>query len=983
MYNKILLWLWLMLAAIPVAFTQSGTLDPSFGDLGITQIDFDQTGTADDVASILRFDSKGRTVICGTSGNGSYVGSSFSGSFWASVIVRLTTNHSPDSTFDGDGILILSKFGFRDFFINPDDKIILVDNPGGNEGLIIKQINTDGSPDSTFGNKSEILIPDLSYSASILDNNGKLLVAGTNWIDDTNYYNIVRFNTDGSYDYTFGVDGKILIPSLNGQSFNFRLMNANDKILLVGKIETDYTMDDFYIVRLNMDGSADSTFNNSGTFIFRDSKYDDEPSIAAVDDIGRILIGGGSSEISYERKFFSIVRLNYAGSIDSTFNGSGKLDIPGITGSVRSILFDNNGNILFGGRESFYYDSPVNMVKINDYGNLDTTFGTNGKISIFRMYDYKLDSDNKILLAGSTDIFINPEDSLLKHERDFKIIRLDTNGASDQTFGSSGEILIPIGNGGDEARNMAFDNNGKIVLAGYSIIEGYNAESSIARLNPDGSTDNSFFGYGKEILKGSDFDDYIVDVKIDSLNRIITASNVYNNASGFQYGYIRRLNYDGSIDSSYKTSESNFQHYSFIKILTNHLNDKILLVYRYWNDSVYYGIKRLNNDGSIDSAFANKGVLILNNSFNFSLAAIDNNDRIVASHTKWLNGHSFFEIFRFNPDGSIDSTFNGSGKQMITNDFERNDIGQIETDRNNNILIAGFSGSVDHIHNLIIIRLNQDGSRDSTFGNEGYIVKPGFSDPQPVVSIISGNRILLAYSHSSSLGTGFNMERLNPDGSPDTSFGQMGKMKVSDGYFRTMKADSNYIWMAGSDEGDYKIIKLYARNNQHIVFSLPDTVQYGDAAVILNGVASSGLPVTYTSSNPAIAFISHDTLLMAGPGTVTITARQSGDGSFYSADPVSRSLVVKSTVSGLPAYDPDAKIRVYPNPVSNTLFLESSGMIRSATLTGMEGSVIYERTDISNKNFSMDMSGYKPGCYILIIRFDEDYAIQVRKVLKL
>jgi len=146
--------------------------------------------------------------------------------------------------------------------------------------------------------------------------------------------------------------------------------------------------------------------------------------------------------------------------------------------------------------------------------------------------------------------------------------------------------------------------------------------------------------------------------------------------------------------------------------------------------------------------------------------------------------------------------------------------------------------------------------------------------------------------------------------------------------------------------------------------------------------ASSGLPVSYISSNPAIAFISHDTLKFAGFGPVTITARQVGDGSFYAADPVSRNLLVKSNITSILTREAEEELKAYPNPVSGLLFLESRGNIKSVTITGVEGSLLYVKSMINERNLKIDMSGFKPDCYILTIQSDEDYPPQVRKILK-
>jgi hypothetical protein len=79
---------------------------------------------------------------------------------------------------------------------------------------------------------------------------------------------------------------------------------------------------------------------------------------------------------------------------------------------------------------------------------------------------------------------------------------------------------------------------------------------------------------------------------------------------------------------------------------------------------------------------------------------------------------------------------------------------------------------------------------------------------------------------------------------------------------------------------------------QSIEFGAPAAKMYGDAPFALGGVASSGLPVSYASSDEAVATVSGNVVTIAGVGSTTITASQAGDANHGAAENVSQILTV-------------------------------------------------------------------------------------------
>ncbi|HEX7845225.1 MAG TPA: delta-60 repeat domain-containing protein, partial [Chitinophagaceae bacterium] len=124
-------------------------------------------------------------------------------------------------------------------------------------------------------------------------------------------------------------------------------------------------------------------------------------------------------------------------------------------------------------------------------------------------------------------------------------------GSPDNSFGTNGRLNIPMGAFDDFAHAVAVQADGKIVIAGYSRIteigSGNRHDFSIARLNPDGTLDNSFDADGKVIVPVGDFGGFAYAVKIQPDGKILVAGAAIN--TNDQDYVVVRLNGDGSLDN--------------------------------------------------------------------------------------------------------------------------------------------------------------------------------------------------------------------------------------------------------------------------------------------------------------------------------------------------------------------------------------------------------------------------------------------------
>jgi uncharacterized delta-60 repeat protein len=315
----------------------------------------------------------------------------------------------------------------------------------------------------------------------------------------------------------------------------------------------------------------------------------------------------------------------------------------------------------------------------------------------------------------------------------------------------TGEIntSFNIGTGcNNQVTSIAKRNDGKILVGGYfSSFNGVSA-NYIVGLNSDGSIDNTF-------VYGTGFDlNGVNNIKIQNDDKILVGGE-FNNYNGTSANNIIRLNSDGSVDNTfiYGTGVLGFVNYIDIQsdgkiILTGNI-----LKYNLTNVN---RIVRLNTNGSIDNTFSvGTG---FNNTTVCSFIQSDNKI-LVGGFFDSFNGNSLNRIIRLNSNGSLDTSFNiGTG-------FD-NGVNSISVDSNSKIYVSGYFTTYNGTSANYIIKLNSDGSIDSSFD-----YGTGFDNFVFNVLIQSDGKIICTGLFTNYNGISANrIIRLNSDGSVDTNF---------------------------------------------------------------------------------------------------------------------------------------------------------------------------------------------------------------------
>ncbi len=392
----------------------------------------------------------------------------------------------------------------------------------GNGGIVITNgHNANGNGNNLYAAYAMAIQPD-----------GKIVVVGEGFTnpDDSWDFAVVRYNPDGSLDNSFG-GGIVITPIGNSQDVPQSVAIQTDgKIVVAGSTCSGVgtfgcTGASFAVVRYNPDGSLDTSFNGTGIVTTPVGNADSGASDLAIQADGKIVVAGSSGIIrsgSSGNGNFAIVRYNADGSLDTSFNSSGKVITP--VGYAGSVALQADGKIVAAGSTGYLLGSNFVTVRYNPDGSLDTSLNGTGIVitpiggSGSSFADLAIQTDGKIVVAVSLVVDGNWRTA------DFVIVRYNPDGSLDTSFGGTGKILIPDSDSADYASSIAIQPNGKIIVAGYSYSI-FVPHIALVRLNPNGSLDTSFNGTGTVITSVSNAGDTACSVAIQADGKIVVAGN--------------------------------------------------------------------------------------------------------------------------------------------------------------------------------------------------------------------------------------------------------------------------------------------------------------------------------------------------------------------------------------------------------------------------------------------------------------------------
>ncbi len=343
----------------------------------------------------------------------------------------------------------------------------------------------------------------------------------------------------------------------------------------------------------------------------------------------------------------------------------------------------------------------------------------------------------------------------------------DAAGDLDTSFGSGGKVTTSIVTGSDEATAIAIQNDGKIILGGYTSV---NSKSfALARYLTSGSLDTSFGSNGLVVTNPTPITDEISDIIIQPDGKIVAAGYAWDGSSSSIV--LARYLSNGSLDSSFDADGikvTNLGGFSGANALAIQSDGKIVVA-GFWDNQMI--ILRYNINGSLDTSFNGSGRVTVSNYMSANDVLIQPHDQKIVA--VGMNA-SDFAIVRLNSNGTLDSSFDGDGK--LTTDFGSYDVGYamaIQSDQK--LLACGSSGSGTDT-NIVLARYQSNGSLDLSFDSDGKVTTNiAGSDECRSIAIQDNGKIVVG----GTAGAQFALARYNSSGSLDQTFSQDGLVRTS------------------------------------------------------------------------------------------------------------------------------------------------------------------------------------------------------------
>lgn len=387
-----------------------------------------------------------------------------------------------DGDFDGDGLVSTVLGGtsrVEDIVIQPDGKIVVVGsyNNAPNWEVFIGRYLPDGSPDLNFGSAGQVFLDFDTQNAQdnrgkgiALQSDGKILIVGFAFIQTDLDVAVARLLPNGSLDNTFNGSGKrtIHIGQGDGQEEGTIIkQDANGKIVIGGYTNTANSSD-FLVLRLNEDGTNDNSFNgNSQVITDFDGGIDLLYDLEILPD-GR-MVAVGKVDVNGLGDFGALM-LMPDGSYDNNFSSDGKVftDFNGGTDIATELVFTGDNKLILVGavEPTGGGEFDFGLCKYSLTGALDLSFSGDGK----QTYSLAPAAESDVCMSA----VLQPDGKLImvgygtmSATYDFTLLRINTDGTPDNTFGSNGLVSTDLGGANDFLTCAVLQADLRLVVGGH------------------------------------------------------------------------------------------------------------------------------------------------------------------------------------------------------------------------------------------------------------------------------------------------------------------------------------------------------------------------------------------------------------------------------------------------------------------------------------------------------------------------------------
>jgi uncharacterized delta-60 repeat protein len=679
----------------------------------------------------------------------------------------------------------------------------LLDNTFGTGGVSIQSIVGVPAGDVIDGG-----------TATVTPDGGAIVVLGVG-PDNSNSSNsnndspgqilLNRFTPSGQIDTTFGTGGFLLLgaPGTTVGIDGGGVFALPDGKFILEFSTIDNTLTDpvptgvITAIRFNSNGIPDPTYGNSGVFVFPGGDGDD----SSIDSAGRVLVPG-SFFVNNFNEVDGVLRIDANGQLDSGFgqNGIAMIPEPDTTSNegVRTAVAAGDDSVYVIGDERMQNPTGSDTAKyyvahLTAGGSVDPGFNGGNFVELPNNYTDTdpppavVQSDGKLVLLASVD-------------DNQGLVRINTDGSIDNTFDYT--PLTSFDPSGQSAK-LALEADGKIIIAGSSQQNGKD-NFAVARLNTDGSADTSFGnGFAEPGVYGTTQASHASFVAAYPDGRIIAAGGVRNSSGGGNSTTAYIVRFEGSLvptpivqgpslkvgglDTTFggangagagvaKVTLQNFTA-TTAGIVTQ--SDGKLVVAATITPSgggnSDFEVFRLNADGSTDTTFGVNGFARANFPVSATATSVqllaDGRILVVGSADNGAGGTDI-AIARFNSDGSLDTSLQGTGRlQLSLRGTPGADVARaLLINPDGSFYIAGSSNG-----DIALAKLNSDGSLAASFHGGVAFLDLGGNDIANAIVLQKDGKIIVAGSTDAGGAKRFAVARFTASGAVDATFGAVGK----------------------------------------------------------------------------------------------------------------------------------------------------------------------------------------------------------------
>ncbi|MBA2407628.1 MAG: T9SS type A sorting domain-containing protein [Chitinophagales bacterium] len=513
-------------------------------------------------------------------------------------------------------------------------------------------------------------------------------------------------------------------------------------------------------------GALDSTFGGDGIVtLYKSFKQENVQDMALTKD-GKILILTANDGTAYFKKFLP------DGTPDSSFGQSGILECYLFGGDVSPFTFviDSLNRIVLVGSTPF--EGPW-LARLLEDGTVENSFMGNEANLDFISDAILIQTDGKIVIAG-------------QYLGVGRVKRYNEDGSNDLTFNSTGKIDLqtldtsfPFG--------LAQQSDGKIIVTGT-----YQNDLFVARINTNGTLDNTFAGLGYEVLENEDTEAG-QEVAILPDGKIIISG--YSKTSTTSNTLCWRFLTDGSLDGSFGSTgistlySGSKKNYAW-SVLPQADTTAIVVASIYAEGDDYHpGVFHVLNNGNLDQDFGENGIAMADYKLGTTtriIGAKTPEGNILLCGTVFDNGDNMAILSQIDLAGVIDSAFGVSGNVIVATDTAWGSFGDdadCNAMANGNVLCTVTPWANQ---DLFLFQLLDDGSIDSSYGQDGFLIFNNHDYTWGVSMTSDSNYVYLAKSYSDifynyhedltsdSTSAKIRIYRFNQDGVLDSSYGKMG-----------------------------------------------------------------------------------------------------------------------------------------------------------------------------------------------------------------